>query len=262
MPLRRRGASLVDISIGEPRRAGTAVTNPSSDWSRGARRAACRRSSGCSRASRSWSRTEPTREQLESRAEDAGRPSTASTRARRSSSTRPTQVPFPNKITLFRLPLEEDFPDPERARATRCAGPCVHELAHHAGIERGPIARARLRLSRAVSRRRSSMKRRAARERSTLPPEAMTHTVSPSCSGTRPGKDRARAAVARRLQQLLHPLQGEPHPARDGRLVDEHHRRRRGAGEGMVQGPRTARPARRRSRSAAPCTGSPAASPG
>jgi predicted Zn-dependent protease with MMP-like domain len=40
---------------------------------------------------------------------------------------------FPNKISLFRLPLEEDFPDPaelaEQVRRT-----VVHELAHHAGI--------------------------------------------------------------------------------------------------------------------------------
>ena len=43
-------------------------------------------------------------------------------------------VPFPNKITLFRLPLEEDFPDPvdlvEEVRIT-----LVHELAHHAGFD-------------------------------------------------------------------------------------------------------------------------------
>jgi predicted Zn-dependent protease with MMP-like domain len=43
-------------------------------------------------------------------------------------------VPFPNKITLFRLPLEEDFPDPvdlvEEVRRT-----LVHELAHHAGFD-------------------------------------------------------------------------------------------------------------------------------
>jgi predicted Zn-dependent protease with MMP-like domain len=41
---------------------------------------------------------------------------------------------FPNRITLFRLPLEEDFPDPsdlkEEVRRT-----VVHELAHHAGID-------------------------------------------------------------------------------------------------------------------------------
>lgn len=43
-------------------------------------------------------------------------------------------VPFPNKITLFRLPLETDFPDPEdlkeQVRIT-----VIHELAHHAGID-------------------------------------------------------------------------------------------------------------------------------
>ena len=43
-------------------------------------------------------------------------------------------VPAPNKITLFRLPLEEDFPDPveleEEVRLT-----VVHELAHHLGID-------------------------------------------------------------------------------------------------------------------------------
>ncbi len=40
----------------------------------------------------------------------------------------------PNKITLFRLPLEEDFPDPaeltDEVRRT-----VLHELAHHAGID-------------------------------------------------------------------------------------------------------------------------------
>lgn len=43
-------------------------------------------------------------------------------------------VAFPNKISLFRLPLEDDFPDPaeltEQVRRT-----VVHELAHHAGID-------------------------------------------------------------------------------------------------------------------------------
>jgi predicted Zn-dependent protease with MMP-like domain len=41
---------------------------------------------------------------------------------------------MPNKITLFRLPLEEDFPDPveltEEVRRT-----VLHELAHHAGFD-------------------------------------------------------------------------------------------------------------------------------
>jgi predicted Zn-dependent protease with MMP-like domain len=40
----------------------------------------------------------------------------------------------PNKITLFRLPLEEDYPDPidlaEEVRLT-----VIHELAHHLGID-------------------------------------------------------------------------------------------------------------------------------
>lgn len=43
-------------------------------------------------------------------------------------------VPIPNKISLFRLPLEEDFPDPrnleEEVRLT-----VIHELAHHLGID-------------------------------------------------------------------------------------------------------------------------------
>lgn len=44
------------------------------------------------------------------------------------------QVAFPNKITLFRIPLEEDFPHPgdlaDEVRRT-----VVHELAHHAGLD-------------------------------------------------------------------------------------------------------------------------------
>lgn len=43
-------------------------------------------------------------------------------------------VPVPNVITLFRVPLQEDFPDPadlaEEIRRT-----VIHELAHHAGID-------------------------------------------------------------------------------------------------------------------------------
>ncbi len=43
-------------------------------------------------------------------------------------------IAAPNKITLFRLPLEEDFPDPsdlaEEVRQT-----VIHELAHHLGID-------------------------------------------------------------------------------------------------------------------------------
>ena len=43
-------------------------------------------------------------------------------------------APIPNKISLFRLPLEEDFPDPldleDEVRIT-----VLHELAHHLGID-------------------------------------------------------------------------------------------------------------------------------
>lgn len=43
-------------------------------------------------------------------------------------------VPMPNKITLFRIPLQEDFPHPddlaEEVRIT-----VIHELAHHLGID-------------------------------------------------------------------------------------------------------------------------------
>jgi predicted Zn-dependent protease with MMP-like domain len=42
-------------------------------------------------------------------------------------------VAYPNKITLFRLPLETDFADPE-ALADEVRRTVVHELAHHAGI--------------------------------------------------------------------------------------------------------------------------------
>ncbi len=43
-------------------------------------------------------------------------------------------VALPNKISLFRLPLEEDFPDlDELADEVRIT--VIHELAHHLGID-------------------------------------------------------------------------------------------------------------------------------
>ena len=43
-------------------------------------------------------------------------------------------VPAPNKITLFRIPLQEDFADPlELAEEVRIT--VIHELAHHMGID-------------------------------------------------------------------------------------------------------------------------------
>jgi predicted Zn-dependent protease with MMP-like domain len=40
----------------------------------------------------------------------------------------------PNRITLFRIPLEEDFPDP-RDLAAEVRITVIHELAHHLGID-------------------------------------------------------------------------------------------------------------------------------
>lgn len=43
-------------------------------------------------------------------------------------------IAVPNRITLFRLPLEEDFPDPaDLEREVRET--VLHELAHHLGID-------------------------------------------------------------------------------------------------------------------------------
>ncbi len=53
---------------------------------------------------------------------------------------------LPDRITIYRLPLEEDFADPaelrEEIRIT-----VLHELAHYFGHRRGPARGARLRLS-------------------------------------------------------------------------------------------------------------------
>lgn len=43
-------------------------------------------------------------------------------------------APFPNRIILFRLPLEADFADPEEL-ADEVWATVVHELAHHMGID-------------------------------------------------------------------------------------------------------------------------------
>ena len=40
----------------------------------------------------------------------------------------------PNRITLFRLPLQEDFPDPRDLEA-EVRLTVLHELAHHLGID-------------------------------------------------------------------------------------------------------------------------------
>ena len=43
-------------------------------------------------------------------------------------------APIPNRITLFRLPLEEDFADPDDL-ADEVWITVIHELAHHLGID-------------------------------------------------------------------------------------------------------------------------------
>jgi predicted Zn-dependent protease with MMP-like domain len=43
-------------------------------------------------------------------------------------------APFPNRITLFRLPLEADFADPDEL-ADEVWATVIHELAHHLGID-------------------------------------------------------------------------------------------------------------------------------
>jgi len=48
-------------------------------------------------------------------------------------------VPVPSRILLFRLPLEEDFPDPDDL-ADEVWVTVVHELAHHLGIDDDRLA--------------------------------------------------------------------------------------------------------------------------
>jgi predicted Zn-dependent protease with MMP-like domain len=43
-------------------------------------------------------------------------------------------APVPNRISLFRLPLEADYPDPDDL-ADEVWATVIHELAHHLGID-------------------------------------------------------------------------------------------------------------------------------
>ena len=45
---------------------------------------------------------------------------------------------LPNKISIFRLPLEEDFPDPEEL-SHEVQETVLHELGHHAGLDEGGL---------------------------------------------------------------------------------------------------------------------------
>jgi predicted Zn-dependent protease with MMP-like domain len=48
-------------------------------------------------------------------------------------------IPIPDRIVLFRLPLEADYPDPDDL-ADEVWLTLVHELAHHLGIEEDRLA--------------------------------------------------------------------------------------------------------------------------
>ena len=50
---------------------------------------------------------------------------------------------FPNKITIFRLPLEVDFPDPDEL-ALEVQRTVLHELGHHAGLDEPRLHRSGL----------------------------------------------------------------------------------------------------------------------
>ena len=43
-------------------------------------------------------------------------------------------MPFPNSITIFRLPLEEELPNPLDLE-DEVGITVIHELAHHLGID-------------------------------------------------------------------------------------------------------------------------------
>jgi predicted Zn-dependent protease with MMP-like domain len=49
----------------------------------------------------------------------------------------------PNKITIFRLPLEEDFPNPERL-ANEVQRTVLHEIGHHAGLGHARLRKTRV----------------------------------------------------------------------------------------------------------------------
>ena len=51
--------------------------------------------------------------------------------------------PVPNKITIYRLPLEEDFPDPERL-AREVQRTVLHEIGHHAGLGHARLRQTRV----------------------------------------------------------------------------------------------------------------------
>jgi predicted Zn-dependent protease with MMP-like domain len=49
----------------------------------------------------------------------------------------------PNKISIFRLPLEEDFPDPDDL-AREVQRTVLHEIGHHAGLGHSRLRKTRV----------------------------------------------------------------------------------------------------------------------
>ena len=49
----------------------------------------------------------------------------------------------PNKITIFRLPLEEDYPNPDRL-AREVQRTVLHEIGHHAGLGHSRLRKTRV----------------------------------------------------------------------------------------------------------------------
>jgi predicted Zn-dependent protease with MMP-like domain len=49
----------------------------------------------------------------------------------------------PNKITIFRLPLEEDYPNPDRL-AREVQRTVLHEIGHHAGLGHARLRQTRV----------------------------------------------------------------------------------------------------------------------
>ena len=77
------------------------------------------------------------------RGREPGRPRPPRSLPRRpTSGARRRGGPAPDTISIYRIPLEESFPDPDELRR-RSASPCLHELAHYFGLDEEQLARAR-----------------------------------------------------------------------------------------------------------------------
>ena len=101
----------------------------------------------------------------------------------------------PNRITLFRLPLEEDFADPDDL-ADEVWVTVVHELAHHLGIDDDRLARARRRLSGARPAQPAPRARDTSQRRSPRRAKAANSGRVSQRNGRRPGRGSGWIVVA------------------------------------------------------------------